>query len=772
VAGRSPRRSRIGTSTRRWPSCRGPTASSSDAPTSRCCAQRSPRRSVRGSLSSIRPRRPPARSPGSSRNTGWPGCRIRQTTRPVVRGPAFSQRTRRHGLPGSAPYSSVRRPRVLLQEDRVRTADRVRRAITASNWSTCERGFTDAVRRVRSERGRCAPILIDADVRAAASSRAVWRRVFAACRQPAGRMSQFRVFSGRFVMLYPAGIPPVPKASRRTRRACKEHLPVNLNRSLLKYSLSLRRWRRSPRRSWRWRRTTPCGLGRDDQRCRDRREDREKINGALVILQCSCLQGQREMTTNADGLYSFRNLPQGKYTVQVLFGQANVNKSMDVPAGAKFRANFQDRPEQQVPHRRRGPVEGPRRRRRRTRVKMDEVRTSRSAAPAATSRRSSRCRRPRADAAGVRLAGTTGAESKYVVDGAERDEPGVRHGVGDDRPGVHRGRRGPRGRLRRRVRRAARAAGQGAPHRRHQQVPRAGAAALLAARRGAALHRQTGRGAARRRDPRLRGFRACSRCRARSSRTSCSSRSASRRAGQKNSLIQSFYRRRDKDRSGGYEDCPYENGTNDCAANGNYIDSVKFAEQKFRTGRFDSGSARSTGRSRRSTACALSGGGGPSFAQQLPPAAGQRAQRVRHQPDAHDRRRVARRPGRRQRHLRHHLGNGTQVSLEYEGRVAEDKLEIDAGVYYTRGNRRRRRVEARRPEPQEHPADAGARHAGPQPLRPARPRRRGPPGPGRRRRVQQREPAGPDLSDAQLAVGRPRQLLELWGRTASAARWR
>ncbi len=66
----------------------------------------------------------------------------------------------------------------------------------------------------------------------------------------------------------------------------------------------------------------------------------EKIGGALVILQCTCLQGQREVQTNADGQYSLRNLRQGKYTVQVLFGQANVNKSMDVPPGSKFRANF------------------------------------------------------------------------------------------------------------------------------------------------------------------------------------------------------------------------------------------------------------------------------------------------------------------------------------------------------------------------------------------------------------------------------------------------
>lgn len=64
------------------------------------------------------------------------------------------------------------------------------------------------------------------------------------------------------------------------------------------------------------------------------------IEGALVIVQCSCLAGQREMQTNADGLYSFRDLPPGKYTVQVLFGQANVNRSFDVAAGVRVRADF------------------------------------------------------------------------------------------------------------------------------------------------------------------------------------------------------------------------------------------------------------------------------------------------------------------------------------------------------------------------------------------------------------------------------------------------
>src|SRR5690606_19086818 len=29
-------------------------------------------------------------------------------------------------------------------------------------------------------------------------------------------------------------------------------------------------------------------------------------------------------------------------------------------------------------------------------------------------------------------------------------------------------------------------------------------------------------------------------------------------------------------------------------------------------------------------------------------------------------------------------GNGTQVGLDYEGRVADDKLEIDASIFYSR----------------------------------------------------------------------------------------
>ncbi len=65
-----------------------------------------------------------------------------------------------------------------------------------------------------------------------------------------------------------------------------------------------------------------------------------QLAGALVILQCSCLPGQREVETDARGAYRFRGLPPGKFSVQVLFAQANVTKSMDLPADARFRANF------------------------------------------------------------------------------------------------------------------------------------------------------------------------------------------------------------------------------------------------------------------------------------------------------------------------------------------------------------------------------------------------------------------------------------------------
>ena len=52
------------------------------------------------------------------------------------------------------------------------------------------------------------------------------------------------------------------------------------------------------------------------------------------------LDETRGVMTDARGVYAFAELPPGTYTIQVLFGKANVSKVTTLPAGAKFRANF------------------------------------------------------------------------------------------------------------------------------------------------------------------------------------------------------------------------------------------------------------------------------------------------------------------------------------------------------------------------------------------------------------------------------------------------
>ncbi len=52
----------------------------------------------------------------------------------------------------------------------------------------------------------------------------------------------------------------------------------------------------------------------------------------------------------------------------------------------------------------------------------------------------------------------------------------------------------------------------------------------------------------------------------------------------RNSLVQSFHHRVDADGSGGFAGCPYQNGDFDCAEGSNAIATERFAEQRFRTG--------------------------------------------------------------------------------------------------------------------------------------------------------------------------------------------
>jgi hypothetical protein len=57
----------------------------------------------------------------------------------------------------------------------------------------------------------------------------------------------------------------------------------------------------------------------------------EPLQGALVVLQCSCLRAVRETQTNTEGLYRFGGLPAGTYTLQVLSGMADVSKVITLP---------------------------------------------------------------------------------------------------------------------------------------------------------------------------------------------------------------------------------------------------------------------------------------------------------------------------------------------------------------------------------------------------------------------------------------------------------
>ena len=74
-------------------------------------------------------------------------------------------------------------------------------------------------------------------------------------------------------------------------------------------------------------------------------ETGERIVDAVVVLQCTCLSGPRETTTNEKGLYAFRGLPTGTFTIEVLTGITNVSKVATLRPQGKFTANFTVNPD-------------------------------------------------------------------------------------------------------------------------------------------------------------------------------------------------------------------------------------------------------------------------------------------------------------------------------------------------------------------------------------------------------------------------------------------
>ena len=318
---------------------------------------------------------------------------------------------------------------------------------------------------------------------------------------------------------------------------------------------------------------------------------KERIPEALVILQCSCLQDPRETQTNSNGLYAFRNLPPGTYTIQILAGQADVAKVATLPRGAKFRANFTVDPDDEfrrVIRVESAPVE------QRTAVgrtvSMEEFRNipvGNSSSRDFTQVVESSATASR-DSAGISLAGTTGAESKYTVEGANVNNPAFgtvgasivqefvetvevqESGYDAEFGGASGGQVSAR-----------RVSGTNATRgvARFTYTPRLATPRFIQATDNAVRATETP-------DFVMQGVVVASGPIIKDKLFWSAGISAT---GGRSSLLQTFHNRIDKDGSGGYEDCPYENGNNDCVDGGDYISTEKFADQKFFTGAVQAG---------------------------------------------------------------------------------------------------------------------------------------------------------------------------------------
>jgi len=412
---------------------------------------------------------------------------------------------------------------------------------------------------------------------------------------------------------------------------------------------------------------------------------KQPVAGALVILQCACLQGPRETQTNDNGLYAFRDLPPGTYTVQVLAGQADVAKVAELPRGVKFRANFTIDPDDEI-----------------TRVIQVEsqpieqgtavgrvidmgdftnIPIGNSTARDFTQVVESSATAGR-DAAGITLGGTTGAESKYVVEGANVTNPAFgtvgasivqefievvevqEAGYDAEYGGVAGGQVVAR-----------RLSGTNTPRgvARFTYTPRLAAPRFIQGTDNAVRAIETP-------DFGMQGVVAASGPIIKDKLFWSAGVSTT---GGRSSLIQTFHHRVDQDGSGGYEDCPFENGAFDCAPGGDYIATRKFAEQKFHTGGVAVGyqlgldwAINPRHRLR------LTFGGSPDFVRRTyrreasdpfnptltsDPVGGASV--------------VAN--GVVNEHFGWDRGNSVNTSVGYLGRLADDKLEIDANLAYS-----------------------------------------------------------------------------------------
>ena len=314
-------------------------------------------------------------------------------------------------------------------------------------------------------------------------------------------------------------------------------------------------------------------------------EDKQPLSGALVLIQCSCLSSSLETTTNERGLYRFTDLPPGTYTIQVLSGEADVSRVTQLPRAAKFRADFSLNPQVRLTET--VVVESTAVRQdtaAATTVDMEQLQnmpvggsTSRDFTAAvdlaATAGR---------DAGGITLAGTSSAETQYTVNGANVTNPAFgtagasivqefistveiqEAGYGAEFGGV--------------------TGGQVIARRVSGTNTIRGIVSLRVAPRFASPRFITGTDEALRVTvvPDL-NVQAVASITGPIIKDKLFFSFGLAPAGTQNTLRQQFFNRVDKDGNGAFENCPYENGANDCAEGKDYIETAKFAEQRFRT---------------------------------------------------------------------------------------------------------------------------------------------------------------------------------------------
>jgi len=413
----------------------------------------------------------------------------------------------------------------------------------------------------------------------------------------------------------------------------------------------------------------------------------EPLASTLVVVQCTCLAERRERLTNERGIYRFSDLPPGNYRVQVFAGKAEIDKIIQLPRGAKLQANYAIDPSIDdvtilvVPS---TPVEQT------TEGSMTLDRDTIITLPIGNSTERDWTDAvdivptAKRDKGGITLGPGTSAEVKYTVNGANVTNPSfgtvgasiVQEFLQDVE-----------------IKEAGYDAEFGGASSGQVSARRLAGTNTL---RGEASVRLTPRLAA----PRLitatdEALRVTQVGDYQAQATFVLSGPIVKDrlfftiglapGGTQSTLTQSFHSRLDLDSSGGYEDCPYENGTNDCVAGGDYIASAKFAEQKYKIGAFNvqyvAGLDWAMTPNHSLGVTAL---GGPSFQQtsfRLPFSTDPNAFGTNPSSDPlGGAARIA--TGVIDDHFGTNYANYTSVGLDYQGRVLDGKLEIDAGLSY------------------------------------------------------------------------------------------